>query len=531
MKRVPFYPLCVGALVLLSLYASNTDQASFRDLIVPMSLVLGLTLALLAITTVAMRSAHRAAILVAAIVFCFMTYGYWVAALWTLHPDPRLRVGYHRGVLVLQAALLALVAYGVVRRVKDPRKLTGTLNWFACIIFTCPLLLIAAQAARAGWRATPATAAPTDPSRLIAKLDPSAGRPDIYFIILDAHGRQDILRDQYGYDDSAFVRHLRDRGFYVADQSTSNYMWTELSVPSTVNLRYLNDLSGTDNEKLEQSARLLHDSALVAELKSVGYRTVAFEAMEPWLCLDNFDVYYKISNQVGFTPLQQLILDTSALCEFGGNALKSRLILDQYHLKREMMLYKLAQAPRAAALAGPKFVFLHMMEPHTPFVFAADGSDPAKRGYGSIYDGLNAEVTDQQYHQWYRQQAIYTDNSAARMIDEILARSAAPPVIVLIGDHGPRSGMRNGAANSNLPECMSNLTAVLLPGKQNRGLYPQITPVNLFRVVLNDYFNARLPLLPDKSYYSYPLPFELEDVTAVVKPSAGSAAAGRGNRL
>jgi hypothetical protein len=192
-----------------------------------------------------------------------------------------------------------------------------------------------------------------------------------------------------------------------------------------------------------------------------------------------------------------------------------------------MMLYKLSKLPQVAVQPGPKFVFLHMMEPHTPFVFAADGSDPAKRGYGSIFDGLNEDVTDEQYHAWYRAQAKFTDKQTAVMIDRVLAASRTPPVIVLIGDHGPRSGMVPEPDASNLRECMSNLTAVYLPGKNNQGLYPQITPVNLFRVVLNDYFDAKLPMLEDKSYYSYPEMFDLRDVTEVVASPENQGAASR----
>ena len=33
-------------------------------------------------------------------------------------------------------------------------------------------------------------------------------------------------------------------------------------------------------------------------------------------------------------------------------------------------------------------------------------------------------------------------------------------------------------------------------------LYPSISPVNTFRVVLNSYFGENLPLLEDKSYYA-----------------------------
>ena len=530
MKRFPFYPLCVGVFALLSVYASNADQAAARDLLVPGLIILAATGALLGLGKLALRNVHRAAILVAAIVFCFMTFGRWVDALWAIRPDPMHRMLYQHAILIVQALLLGIIGYAVVRRLKNPKALTPSLNWFGCILLACPLLVIATQQVRGGGFhstavAASSTTAPSDRSLLIASLVRPADPPDIYFIVCDAHGRQDILRDEYEYDDGPFLQHLRDKGFYIADQSTSNYMWTELSIPSTLNMRYLDNLSGNDTSKGRQATGLVRNNALVAELKSIGYRTVALESMEPWLCLDNADVYYTASDRVGLTPLQQLILDSTALSQFGGKALENRLTLDQFHRKREITLYELAKMPQVAALVGPKFVFLHIYSPHTPFVFAADGTDPLARGYGSIFDGMNADVTEQQYHDWYREQAIYTDARVAQMVDQILARSARPPVIVLIGDHGPRSGMRPDPDASNLPECMSNLTAVLLPGKDAQGLYPQITPVNLFRVVLDDYFNAGLPMLPDKSYYSYPTPFHLYDVTAAVKPKIHSAIA------
>jgi hypothetical protein len=510
--------VCIGLFGLLSVFASNTEEASGRELLVPIALVLVGTLAVMGVASLAMRNVHRGALLAASIAFCFLTYGFWADVLWAVHPDQALRVGYHRTILLVQALVLGLVVYLAVR-VKNPAALTSKLNRFSLILLACPVVVVLGRWISAGMRAAPVAAA-TDESLLIATLNKAADRPDIYFIVLDAHGRQDVLRDQYHYDDAPLLQHLRDKGFWVADQSTSNYMWTELSVPATLNMRYLNDLPGDNVQaKVRVAAQLFRDSELVAELRTLGYRTVAFEAMEKWLCLDNFDFYYKISNQVGFTPLQQLLLDTSVLSQFGADSIRSRLVLDQFHLRREMMLYKLARLPQVASLKGPKFVFLHMMEPHTPFVFAADGSDPIKRGYGSMFDGLNDDITMEQYHQWYREQVIYTDNQVATMIDHLLARSTRPPVIILIGDHGPRSGMTTEPTASDLHEYMGNLTAVYLPGKDHRGLYPQITPVNLFRVVLNDYFDAGLPMLPDRSYYSYPEQFPLRDVTAVVKPA------------
>jgi hypothetical protein len=45
-----------------------------------------------------------------------------------------------------------------------------------------------------------------------------------------------------------------------------------------------------------------------------------------------------------------------------------------------------------------------------------------------------------------------------------------------------------------------NFVAVRAPGKRDIGLYDTVTPVNLFRLVFNAYFDAGYDLLPDKAY-------------------------------
>jgi hypothetical protein len=50
------------------------------------------------------------------------------------------------------------------------------------------------------------------------KLDCSSS-PDIYYVILDAYGRADVLDTLYGVDNQAFLNHLRSKGFFVADET------------------------------------------------------------------------------------------------------------------------------------------------------------------------------------------------------------------------------------------------------------------------------------------------------------------------
>ena len=50
---------------------------------------------------------------------------------------------------------------------------------------------------------------------------------------------------------------------------------------------------------------------------------------------------------------------------------------------------------------------------------------------------------------------------------------------------------------------MTILNAYDLP-KGDTTLYASLSPVNTFRLVLDNYFNQHYPLLEDVSYYSYP---------------------------
>jgi len=80
------------------------------------------------------------------------------------------------------------------------------------------------------------------------------------------------------------------------------------------------------------------------------------------------------------------------------------------------------------------------------------------------------------------------------IVEEIISRSKIPPVIIIQGDHGFWGGAQ---------ERMPIMNAYYLPGKESsKLLYPNITPVNTFRVVLNTYFQGQFELLPDLNYAS-----------------------------
>jgi hypothetical protein len=68
---------------------------------------------------------------------------------------------------------------------------------------------------------------------------------------------------------------------------------------------------------------------------------------------------------------------------------------------------------------------------------------------------------------------------------------------------------------------MRILNAYRVPERMRGALYQSITPVNTFRVVLNDLFSADLPLQNDDSFIAIPPAdwYKFENVTKLLKQS------------
>jgi hypothetical protein len=131
-------------------------------------------------------------------------------------------------------------------------------------------------------------------------------------------------------------------------------------------------------------------------------------------------------------------------------------------------------------LPGPKFVFVHMMATHDPFVINAQGEFHAYPDNGAY---------DEDFKEGYSNVIQYTNRNLELLVDKILAKSGTTPIIVLQGDHA----FRNGSG-------LEILNAYFLPEGGDKLLYPTITPVNTFRVIFDQYFGGHLELLPDESF-------------------------------
>ena len=103
---------------------------------------------------------------------------------------------------------------------------------------------------------------------------------DIYYIILDAYPRSGSPPE---FDNSEFVQELESRGFYVATQARSNYRWTTLSIPSSLNMYYVHDeYLSPGNKSSRRLAAQADDHALGRILTTLGYRYVHVASGIEW---------------------------------------------------------------------------------------------------------------------------------------------------------------------------------------------------------------------------------------------------------
>lgn len=328
-------------------------------------------------------------------------------------------------------------------------------------------------------------------------------KPDIYYIILDSTGSAKTLRNVIGIQDLSFFDYLKKQGFYIADQSHSNYDRTMLSMSSSLNFSYINyleDLLPKNCKDFTVPFRLMQDTRLFYCLKNLGYKIVDIGSSFP---PTEYNPSADINVPTGFCNDVFLgIFHTMTVARPFEKY--SRLLGD---MVRDKKTWNFTHIDQVECIPGPKFVMIHILLPHPPFVFAADG--------GKL--PLDKDLIIESYTvPKYRSQAIFTFSQAPKMIDSLLKASAGQAIIIVQGDHGPATKfVPFHYADDYLKERFGILNAYYLPKRKTDCLYSSITPVNTFRVILNQYFHANLPLLPDKSYYAPP------DCYSQFKPWAG----------
>ena len=510
-RRVPWFYILFTFYPLLFLWAVNISQIDPAVVIRPFLFTFIGSAILYALLFLIFQDLLKAGLVGTLFLMAFFSYGhiyYWARAV------PALKILNHHTIL----APLYLVVFGLAGwEILRVRKFGNSILYLNGI----SLLLVVIQVAELSYayiRSSYAASRPVKVQSGLMLTTAPKDMPDIYVIVLDTYMRSDALKQDLGYDNSPFIDQLTQMGFYVAACSRPNYTFTYASISALLNMKYISQAYENDVwSEFSNSGYwgILKNDEVRQQLKSVGYKTVAFQEEYPLLQFDDsdvligtdhptinssylypFEVLYKQSTAAiilnaldpngkiaGYFSVKPQNRPTSSVDLSGLKGVNKDLVATHI-ISTQFILDHLVDVP---AIAGPKFTYVHLFIPHYPYVFGPDGQILTDPGY---YSGDRGSAINSTYEDTgYVNQVQYIDQRMVPILQAIIQKSKNPPIIILMGDHGLNGRTRE-----------TDLLAYYLPGGGSAKLYPAITPVNSFRLIFNEYFGANYPLLPDETY-------------------------------
>ena len=491
----PWYPWPAVAVPILHLVTNNDIHFSFSEAVVPVTVALVAVSGSVIGLRLVFKDWQRPAAVTTVVTVVFFAYGHVERAL-SGRADERL----------FFAAAVVLGAAAVAETVRAGGYLARGTKFFNVVA----AVLLVLQAANVAGGAASSMGSPANPiaaSDLTAHLFPSGiptasgDRPDIYYIILDAYGRNDALVD---FDNSAFLDELEARGFHIASEATSNYVSTPHSLASSLNMSYLHELGSRTPANHSDLINLVYYNTLAVILKSLGYTYVHLESGHQFgskapladifvsfgpsgvRVVSNQDDLSSSVNPLVFRIFVRELIRTTALRPVIESQLLSDVesTYDWWSPYRALDMFEFLSNPIGAK--DPKFVFAHISKPKVPATFDRHGNYVL----GTLVDHEFSDDHDPSVPDAYAGQLIYINSLVLRLIDDILRNQDDDPIILIAGDHN-----RRGTGQP----LHSILAAFRLPNSEEEAPHASISSVNHFRFILRHYFDVDIDLVEDRT--------------------------------
>lgn len=490
---------------MLFLYSKNISEYPESSLLIPLIIAFIFTLVVYGMMQIVFRRIERAAIVSSIIIFITLSYGRFLTIF--AKSDVQLfGLTISHEYLVFTGSMLVLVAViFFVRRFKSLLQVNKLFLLLSVVLLVFPVITIISFEARTGRVFKirfPSVITTGKTSQTTKNL------PDIYYFIFDRYAGPKSQRTEYGIENNPLFEFLKRKGFYLAEDASTNYPKTLHSLGSSLNMEYLDFLTEKTNggHSSDQTivTPLIRQSKVHMFLKNKGYYLV--------------NIGPKTWNPTSKNPYadQSFIMKNGTYGEadafttgFLNTTIAAPLLKKLFHNPldvsadpennehRRLVLFGLEAVEKAIDINGPKFVFAHILIPHDPFVFDKNCNPITEE-----------EVKKHDHVYNYKNQLTCANTNIEKLMTDILARSKTPPIILLQSDEGPfplknilpEKQSWSIASTEALKEKFPILNAFYMPGVSQKELYQSITPVNSFRVIFNSYFDTKLPLLPDRNY-------------------------------
>lgn len=347
-----------------------------------------------------------------------------------------------------------------------------------------------------------------------------SAKPDIYYLVFDRYTNQNVLTQNFNFDNSEMVGFLDQQGFVTRENAYSNYAFTMSSVSSTMAMNYFPEFErkfGRDGrwQSAAPYRSIFNDPPIANVLADQGYQ---YNHVSSWWDFTRVgikaDKHYAQSYRLNVfnksfyaTDLQRDIFFKSILSPWlkKGISFGDWPVL-KYDLDRNPVENFNSQIDSLKAISArsdkntPQFTLAHVLAPHPPYVFDQNGNTPP-------YDvESNDNGVDEQVK--YANELIYVNKRLKDLIAHI--RQTSPDAVVIVqADEGPYPKQFRGPMSPEryydpleLPQKQMQqkfgiLASYYMPGVERGEVEKINSSVNVFRFVLNHYLGYNMQMLPD----------------------------------
>ena len=499
------HPLLFCVMPILLLISLNLDEIRLDYVILSFLVTILITIGVWYLLNLLLKNKMKSGLIISVSLVLFFMYGH-IFNIFNGVTIGDFDIGRHRYLLLIFTILFVVGVYSILKTKKNFAEFTTIANVIVIVIVIISISNISISLIENSFAEIV-----NDQTNFDTLSASTLGyAPNVYYIILDEYTSSKVLKDIYNFDNHDFLSKLEARGFYVAENSFSNYPQTFLSVTSSLNMEYLNyiaDIVGIDSSDRSLTNKLWDDNKITRIFKSLNYTTVN----SPVFGIAQLNDYQLCQDYLFNNPFQTLLWESTIL----------RPAFVEFHLdhsRSDRVLCKFSELSNLHnTIEEPFFVYAHFLPPHPPYLFGPTGELKQPKS-------LPAGVLAWEDKLGYVEQVQFINKKLIETVDSILLESNSPPIIILQGDHGTPTlfseisiNWHKNPSNAAIQERMSILNAYYLPDQNTELLYDSITPVNSFRLILNEYFNGNFELLEDKNYFSsYGYSYNFIDVTNIL---------------
>jgi len=509
----------------LAIYNHNLDQLALHRTFMPLAYSLGLVLLSGLVALTLFKSARKASLFTSLWIILFFSYGYLYLKLGETALPLLLPFSLNIFLLGLVGVAL-LIGWWWLSKNQPTTQLSNFVLVVAITTLFLNLITIVPFEFRR-WQTNGKLTEYLVQQPVITTTPTEIGvKPDIIYVVFDRYARQDVLAEQFKFDNEEILEFLEDNNFLVGRESFANYPNTFLSLSSSLNMRYLDFLSeimGIKNQdRISVYQQLIQTNEVARFLKSQGYQYIlAGSFWDPSKTSLLADLNYNLF--ADFDEFQLYVYERSLSNTLRGVLENKQLYTGVERLERmaKNLDFRLNALKKQMQNDSPQFIFAHFLLPHEPHLFD-----------GECLPLELTEVRELTPEAGFLQETQCANTIMKELTEYAQTKTNRPIVLIFQSDEGPYLPSQYFNINEELvPQDQlayhihtAILNAIYLPSKddprqtadyQALGLDKQSSPVNTFRAILNYYFSANLPLLENKSYVfaSPEEPYHFLDIT------------------